>query len=417
AGVSSFGISGTNAHVILEAAPEVDAEPEAVSAGGAEMVWVVSGRTEEALRGQAERLVSAVEGAEAAAVGAALLSRSLFEHRAVVVGADAAELASGLRGLAAGESVANVVDGVAAGGRRVAVLFAGQGAQRLGMGEELYRTSAVFAAAFDEVVAELDRHLDVPLRDVVWGEDADELNSTGWAQPALFAVEVALFRLLESFGVQPDYLLGHSIGEVAAAHVAGVFSLPDACRLVAARARLMQGLPVGGAMVAVAAPEEDVRPYLPEGVSVAAVNAPGSVVVSGEEAAVLEVGEHFKSQGVKATRLRVSHAFHSALMEPMLEDFTAAIADVSFAEPRIPVVSNLTGEPADMTSPMYWAQQVRSAVRFADGLAWLAGQGVDAFVDVGPDGVVAGLAQANVEDAVAVALMRKDREGLRTALL
>jgi acyl transferase domain-containing protein len=285
------------------------------------------------------------------------------------------------------------------------------------MGRELYGDSGVFAAAFDGVVAELDRHLDVPLREVVWGEDADALNATGWAQPALFAVEVALFRLLESFGVEPDYLLGHSIGEVAAAHVAGVFDLPDACRLVAARARLMQALPAGGAMVAIAAPEEDVRPYLSDEVSLAAVNAPGSVVVSGEEAAVLAVGEHFQAQGVKTTRLRVSHAFHSALMDPMVEDFMAAIADVSFAEPRIPVVSNLTGEPADMTSPKYWAQQVRSAVRFADGLAWLAAQGVDTFVDAGPDGVVAGLAQANVEDADAVALMRKDREGLPTALL
>ncbi len=416
AGVSSFGISGTNAHVILEAAPEVDVEPESVVGDGAETVWVVSGRTGEALRAQAGRLVSVVEGRDPVAVGAALLSRSLFEHRAVVVGADAGELMAGLRALAAGESVANVVDGVAAGGRRVAVLFAGQGAQRLGMGRVLYGESEVFAAAFDEVVAELDQHLEVPLRDVVWGEDADGLNSTGWAQPALFAVEVALFRLLESFGVEPDYLLGHSIGEVAAAHVAGVFSLSDACRLVAARARLMQGLPAGGAMVAIAAPEEDVRPHLSDEVSLAAVNAPGSVVISGDEAAVLAVGERFKALGVKTTRLRVSHAFHSALMDPMVEDFMAAIADVEFSEPRIPVVSNLTGEPADMTSSKYWAQQVRSAVRFADGLAWLRAQGVDTFVDAGPDGVVAGLAQANAEDAVAVALMRKDRDDAGTVL-
>ncbi|WP_335984396.1 SDR family NAD(P)-dependent oxidoreductase, partial [Streptomyces sp. CA2R106] len=416
AGVSSFGVSGTNAHVILEAAPE--AEPESVVEDrGAGTVWVVSGRSEEALRAQAGRLVSAVDGVDPVAVGAALLSRSVFEHRAVVVGADAGELTAGLRALAAGESVANVAQGVGRNGRRVAVLFAGQGAQRLGMGRVLYGESEVFAAAFDEVVAELDRHLDVPLREVVWGEDAEELNSTGWAQPALFAVEVALFRLLESFGVEPDYLLGHSIGEVAAAHVAGVFDLRDACRLVAARARLMQALPAGGAMVAIAAPEEGVRPYLSDEVSLAGVNAPGSVVVSGGEAAVLAVGERFRALGVKTTRLRVSHAFHSALMDPMVEDFMAAIADVEFSEPRIPVVSNLTGEPADMTSPKYWAQQVRSAVRFADGLAWLAGQGVDTFVDAGPDGVVAGLAQANAEDAVAVALMRKDREGLRTALL
>ncbi|BBB01306.1 polyketide synthase [Actinacidiphila reveromycinica] len=420
AGVSSFGISGTNAHVILEAAPAVESEVEVEVAGGAgaehasETVWVVSGRSEGALRAQAERLLSVAEGLDPVDVGGALLSRSVFEHRAVVVGSGREELTAGLRALAAGEAAGNAVEGVARSGRRVAVLFAGQGAQRLGMGRRLHEESSVFAAAFDEVVAELDRHLDVPLREVVWGEDAEALNSTGWAQPALFAVEVALFRLLESFGVTPDYLLGHSIGEVAAAYVAGVFDLVDACRLVGARARLMQALPVGGAMVAVAAPEEEVLPHLSDGVSVAAVNAPGSVVVSGEESAVLAVGEHFKALGVKTTRLRVSHAFHSALMEPMVDDFLAAIADVSFSEPRIAVVSNLTGEPADMTSPKYWAQQVRSGVRFADGVAWLTAQGVDVFVDAGPDGVVAGLAQANASDAVAVALMRKDRGDVRT---
>ncbi|BBB01307.1 polyketide synthase [Actinacidiphila reveromycinica] len=433
AGVSSFGVSGTNAHVILEAAPGVEveaevearvevageagAESESESESGSGSVWVVSGRSEGALRAQAERLLSVAEGLDPVDVGGALLSRSVFEHRAVVVGSGREELTAGLRALAAGEAAGNAVEGVARSGRRVAVLFAGQGAQRLGMGRRLHGESPVFAAAFDEVVAELDRHLDVPLRGVVWGGDADALNSTGWAQPALFAVEVALFRLLESFGITPDYLLGHSIGEVAAAHVAGVFDLADACRLVGARARLMQALPVGGAMVAVAAPEEEVLPHLSDGVSVAAVNAPGSVVVSGEESAVLAVGEHFKALGVKTTRLRVSHAFHSALMEPMVDDFLAAIADVSFSEPRIAVVSNLTGEPADMTSPKYWAQQVRSGVRFADGVAWLAAQGVDVFVDAGPDGVVAGLAQANASDAVAVALMRKDREGLAMALL
>ncbi|WP_307624410.1 SDR family NAD(P)-dependent oxidoreductase [Streptomyces turgidiscabies] len=424
AGVSSFGISGTNAHVILEAAPDVEPEteagPEPVAESETETVWVVSARSEQALRGQAERLLSMVsmeEPVNLAGVGAALLSRSLFEHRAVVVGAGRGELTEGLRALAAGEPVANVVEGVAKNGRRVAVLFAGQGAQRLGMGRRLYGESVVFAAAFDEVVGELDRYLESSLRDVVWGEDAEVLNATGWAQPALFAVEVALFRLLESFGVEPEYLLGHSIGEVAAAYVAGVFDLADACRLVAARARLMQALPAGGAMVAIAAPEEEVVPHLAGGVSVAAVNAPGSVVVSGEEAAVTAIGEYFAGQGVKTTRLRVSHAFHSVLMEPMLDDFTAAIADVTFSPPRIPVVSDLTGEPADMTSPEYWVRQVRSAVRFADGLAWLAERGVDTFVEVGPDGVVAGLAQANAADAVAVALMRKDRDGLQTALL
>ncbi|MFI2208066.1 type I polyketide synthase, partial [Streptomyces sp. NPDC020192] len=349
AGVSSFGISGTNAHVILEAAPDAGTEPGPVAESETETAWVLSARTEQALRGQAERLLSTVSTEEPlnlADAGAALLSRSLFEHRAVVVGADRGELTEGLRALAAGEPGANVAEGVAKNGHRVAVLFTGQGAQRLGMGRRLYGESVVFAAAFDEVVAELDRHLESALRDVVWGEDAELLNATGWAQPALFAVEVALFRLLQSFGVEAEYLLGHSVGEVAAAHVAGVFDLADACRLVAARARLMQALPAGGAMVAIAAPEEDVLPHLTDEVSIAALNAPGSVVVSGEETAVVAVGEYFTAQGVKTTRLRVSHAFHSVLMEPMLDDFTAALADITFLPPRIPVVSNLTGEPA-----------------------------------------------------------------------
>ncbi|AEM85977.1 type I polyketide synthase [Streptomyces violaceusniger] len=422
AGVSSFGISGTNAHVILEAAPDLGTEPEpetGAAAGGdavAETVWVVSGRSAQALAAQAGRLLERVQadpGLTDAEVGRALLStRSLFEHRAVVVGAGRDGLTAGLRALAAGEPAADVVDGVARTRRGTAVLFTGQGAQRLGMGRLLHEQSPVFAAAFDEVADELDRHLDGRLRDVLWGEDRELLDRTGWTQPALFAIEVALFRVLRSWGIEPDYLLGHSIGEVAAAHVAGVFSLPDACRLVAARARLMEALPAGGAMAAVAATEEEVTARLADGVSIAAVNAAESVVVAGPEDAVTAVAEHFAALGRRTRRLRVSHAFHSALMDPMLDDFAAELEQLTFAETAIPVVSNMTGAPADMAHPKYWVEQVRSTVRFADGLRWLAERGVDTFVEAGPDAVLSRLVELNgLSQATAVALQRGDRTG------
>ncbi|BBB01295.1 polyketide synthase [Actinacidiphila reveromycinica] len=441
AGVSSFGISGTNAHVILEAAPDTDADaaaepgtgaasdadadtaaepgtaPAADSTDGtdgggdAETVWVVSGRSEQALAAQAGRLLPAVAAHHPADVGAALLgTRSLFEHRAVVVGRDREELTAGLRALATGAPAAHVVEGVARTRRGLAVLFTGQGAQRLGMGRLLHAQSPVFAAAFDEVADELDRHLESPLRDVVWGGDQELLDRTGWTQPALFAVEVALYRVLLSWGIRPDYLLGHSIGEVAAAHVAGVFSLPDACRLVAARSRLMQALPAGGAMAAVEATEEEVTDRLTGGVSVAAVNAAESIVVAGPEDEVAAVQGHFTALGRRTRRLRVSHAFHSALMEPMLDAFAAELEQLAYAEPALPVVSNVTGAPADLANPAYWVEQVRSAVRFADGLSWLVDHGVDTFVEAGPDAVLSGLAGA-LPGAASVALQRGDRAG------
>ncbi|KFF98133.1 hypothetical protein IQ62_26845, partial [Streptomyces scabiei] len=321
AGVSAFGVSGTNAHVILEQSPlpESPGEPLAAPADSAPLVWSLSGRTEDALRAQARALVAFAdrhpEAAPSRTALALATTRTHFEHRAVVVTDDPTRLTEALNGLAASVTSADTMVGQDRGESRQAFLFSGQGAQRPGMGRELYDAFPVFADAFDAVCA----YVGSGLRDVVFGGDVERLGRTQWTQPALFAVEVALFRLIESFGVRPDFVMGHSIGEIAAAHVAGVLSLEDACALVTARGRLMQELPSGGAMVAVEAAEDEVVPLLdPALVSVAAVNGPRSLVIAGAEAAVSEVAEALKARGRRTSRLRVSHAFHSPLMEPML---------------------------------------------------------------------------------------------------
>ncbi len=417
AGVSSFGISGTNAHVIIEAAPPV--EPVERAAPAPVVPWVISAKSAATLAAQATRLnefVSAGEQLATADVGWSLAGRSVFEHRAVVLGSDRDQLLDGLAQLADGSPGASVFTGHAVPAGKTVFVFPGQGSQWLGMGAGLHAAYPVFAEAFNTVVAELDRHLLRPLREVMWGHDEELLNTTEFAQPALFAVEVALYRLLESWGVRADFVMGHSVGELTAAHVAGALSLENTAVLVVARGRFMQALPSGGAMIAVQATEDEVRLLLTDNAdvaAVAAVNGPSSVVVSGAEDAVTAIADRLREQGRRTHRLAVSHAFHSPLMEPMIGEFRAAARELTVDPAAIPVISNVTGQVAgaDFASADYWTQHIRAAVRFADSVRFTHSAGASRFLEIGPGGGLTSSVEESLAEAeiVSVPLLRKDR--------
>ncbi|MEU3188630.1 type I polyketide synthase [Streptomyces sp. NPDC006923] len=421
AGISAFGVSGTNAHTIIEQAPEPEMTSlavEPVTVRPPVLPYAMSAKDPDALRGQAGRLLEHLEtepGVDLVDVAYTLATgRTAFDERAVLIAGDRDEALRGLRALADDGTAKGLTRGSVRPGK-VAFLFTGQGSQRLGMGRELYETYPAFADAFDAVCAHLDVRLERSLRDVVFGEDAGLLDRTGFAQPALFAVEVALFRLVESWGVRPDFVSGHSVGEIAAAHVAGVLSLADACTLVAARGGLMEGLPSGGAMVAVEASEDEVLPLLSDRAGLAAVNGPTSVVVSGDEDAVLEIAARFEAEGRRTKRLAVSHAFHSPRMDGMLDAFRQVVSGLGYEAPKIPIVSNLTGavvSAGEMGDPEFWVRHVREGVRFLDGVRVLEAQGVTAYLELGPDGVLSAMAGQSFvgsESAVLVPALRKGR--------
>ncbi len=422
AGVSSFGMGGTNAHLIVEQPPAQPdtAQPDMRTDEVVAVPWVLSARSERALTNQAQRLSAFVaERGDLAPLDVAwslVSTRTFFEHRAVVVGGDPA----GLAALAAGESHSGVAMGRATAPGKAVFVFPGQGSQWLGMGRQLYERFDVFARAFDEAAAAVAGQLRLPLREVMWGADPELLQSTEFAQPALFVLGIALAALWQSFGVTPDVVMGHSVGEIAAACVAGVLSLPDAARMVAARGRLMAALPAGGVMVAVGAGEAEVVPALDGGVSIAAVNGPHSVVLSGAHASVVALADRLAQEGRRVHRLAVSHAFHSPLMEPMLEEFASVAAGIEPGRPRLGLVSNLTGQLADASygSAHYWVEHVRQPVRFFEGVRAAEAAGAAIFLELGPGAALTAAVDQSLsaERAVSVATMPKDRPETESTL-
>ncbi|WP_327290504.1 SDR family NAD(P)-dependent oxidoreductase [Streptomyces sp. NBC_01198] len=420
AGVSAFGISGTNAHVILEQPP---AQPEPVPSepDWPLLPWVLSARSEPALRGQAARLLAHVRAhgdVDPAAIASALVAtRSHFPHRTVVTGADRAELIDRLAEAAHAEPAAP------ASGPLV-FLFPGHGSQYAAMGAALYAEFPAYAAALDDVLAALDANLERPLAELLFAEKGSPeagllQDQTEFTQPALFAVEVALFRLVESFGLRPDYLLGHSFGELAAAHVAGILSLPDAARLITARGRAMGALPPG-VMVQIQAGADEIEPTLEAGVSIAALNAPQATVISGTPEAVERVVAHWRERGRRSVKLRNRHAFHSAELDGRLEEFAAVAREVSYHPPTIPIMSNVSGGPAaqgDLRSADYWLRHARGSVRFLPCVNALAELGASTFVEIGPGRALATLAAQTIPtEVVALSLLRRDLPELASLL-
>ncbi|MFJ2477547.1 type I polyketide synthase [Streptomyces sp. NPDC087659] len=435
--VSSFGISGTNAHVILESPPPVAASLPAPGEGPqpyapvhdpqqdaetAPVTLLLSGRTPMAVREQAEQLAARLAEDRPPSLHDTAFTlatrRTALEYRSEVRASGRQEAERALLALAREHPEAVPVVSGAPGS--LAVLFTGQGAQHNGMGRELYGRFPVFRNVVDEICDAFEGLLELPLREVMFASsethEGDALHRTEYAQPALFAVETALYRTMNSLGVEPDYLAGHSVGEITAAHVAGVLSLQDACTLVAARGRLMQQLPEGGAMTAVRATEEEVRPLLDgreDRVCLAAVNGPSAIVLSGDADTVAEVAGHFRGLGRPVRPLRVSHAFHSAHMEPMLEAFGAVLETLTFRQPTKAVVSGVTGTLAtaeQLCSPHYWAEHVRHTVRFGDAVSHLVREGVGLYLELGPDAVLSGILSETAPDgAVVVATQRRTR--------
>ncbi|MEU6989006.1 type I polyketide synthase, partial [Streptomyces sp. NPDC046324] len=420
AGVSSFGISGTNAHVIIEQAPETEqvAERESEPTGEQEsgtkrgrtaaslpvVPLLLSAKSGAALAGQAERLADHIERNPDVALGdiahALATSRARFDERAVVFGDEdeRGAVLDRLRALGEGREMSGVTRGSVTPRTRTAFVFSGQGSQWAGMGRELYDTFPVFAETLDTVCTHFDqtRTPDTPaLRDIIFAHpdtpQAALLHQTRHAQPALFTLQTALYHLITSYGLTPDHLIGHSIGEITAAHTAGILTLQDATTLVTARATLMQQLPTHGTMIAIQATEEELRPHLTphtHTADIAAINSPHSLVISGDHHTITTIANHFTAQGRHTKQLNVSHAFHSPHMNTMLDTFEHTAATLTYHQPHTPITSTLTGKPAtdtDLRTPTYWRNQLRHTVRFADTIHTLTTtHNTTTYIEIGP---------------------------------
>lgn len=413
AGVSGFGLSGVNAHVILEEAGmecRATAEPTGPSrdSGVDELAWVITAKSAEVLSMQGARLVEHLErNSEFCAIDIAhslATSRTQFNHRAVVVGRDREELLGGLRSLATGATSPAVVRGVAGAATKTAVLFPGEGADLVGAAQQLFTRSRMYADAFDEVCSHFGERIRTSLRYAMSGPAgrgaAKLLDQPVYAQPALFAVQVALFRLAQSWGLRPDFVIGHSLGEISAACVAGLWSLEDACRLVAERGRLVQSLPADGAMLCVEAAPSDVTTYLRafDGCALAAVNGPSAVAISGEKSALQRLAGTVEANGMRTNWRRMGYALYSPFMEPLFPEFTRIADQMSYRDPSIPVISGAAGRIVDanvLSTSEYWVQQIAKPVQFMDALRWARRHGgVDSFVEIGPGAELVGYIEA-----------------------
>ena len=431
AALSSFGVGGANAHVVIEEPPAaVDAAVDRPDRGV--HVLALSAPSDEALRRQAASVRSFLESSGDDALADVCFSvntsRASFDRRLAVAASTRAECLERLGRFASGVDAPGATHGVAPiTGPKVAFLFTGQGSQYAGMGRQLYETQPVFRAALDRCAAVLDAVLERPLVDLLFGgateAEQDALNQTGNTQPALFAIQYALSELWRSWGVTPDVVLGHSVGELAAMCVAGGLSLDDGLKLVAARGRLMQALPPGGTMLSVMAAEDRVLKAIAgreDLVAIAAINAPGQIVISGAGTTVADIGKDMAAEGIKTKALTVSHAFHSPLMKPMLEEYERVVRQIRFMPPSIPLVSCVDGVVTDeITSPRYWLRQVMEPVRFTTAMKSLQEKKVTACVEIGPKPVLLGMGRQCVPEDAAEAIawvpsMRADADNWQT---
>jgi len=395
AGVSSFGMGGTNAHMILEQAPKPAKIDKPALEDRPLHLLTLSAKSEQALQELAQRYVNYLKTDTSLAdiCFTAHTGRKHFEHRLTVVAASSQQLQAQLQDFSPA-TVVNVQP------KKIAFLFTGQGSQYVGMGQQLYNTQPTFRQALDRCDEILRPYLDKPLLEVLYQDNQDSttlLDETAYTQPALFALEYALYQLWTAWGIKPDVVMGHSVGEYVAACVAGVFSLEDGLKLIAERSRLMQALPQqNGEMVSLLASEQQVRAALEsvENVSIAAINGPNSLVISGQGDAINAVCAQLSATaGIKTKKLTVSHAFHSPLMEPILADFEQTAQQIRFYPPQIPLISNITGELAtdEITTPAYWCRHILKPVKFATSMDSIAQLGVEIFQEIGPKPILLGM--------------------------